>query len=93
MKYSCKNLRTLENGITGALNFDLLKCQKMVPNQNFDMQRIEEKIATKYLCKNFITLENGDKKRFGYDLLKCRNNDPKSKFRFSFNFKLNLRKK
>ena len=24
MKYSCQNFKTLENGITGALNFDLL---------------------------------------------------------------------
>ena len=40
MKYFCQNVKTLENGITGALNFDLLKCKKMVSNQNFDMHLI-----------------------------------------------------
>jgi hypothetical protein len=61
MKYLCNNLRTLENGITGALDFDLLKCKKWSQTKIsiYIECKIEfhEKIAMKYLCKNFKILE------------------------------------
>ena len=35
MKYFCQNVKTLENGITGALNFDQLKFKKNGPKPKF----------------------------------------------------------
>ena len=81
MKYLCKNFKTLENGITGALNFDVLKWSQTKISICIECKiKFHEKIAMKYSCKNFRTLENGITGALNFYLLKRKKMVPNQNF-------------